>query len=168
MRRSIVNGNVDDVKTEYSRDHVLLRKSLVEVLLAWSKQAPPTEEGWVFAIPHTNRPYHPTDIQNRHIRPAGFCLLACPNCKAGVGVWCSEDRPTPNGKRLLIHDERKANAGEVQSDRLAYVSPYVPFMVGRDRCADEGAARVDASRVGSDYDECLRTGYVVLEAGSEQ
>ena len=112
VQRSIVNGNVDDVKTEYSRDHVPLHESLVEVLLAWSKQALPTEEGWVFASAHTNKPYHPTDIQKRHIRPAGFCLLACPNCGAGVGVWCSQDRPTPNGKRLLIHDERKANAGK--------------------------------------------------------
>jgi len=112
VQRSIVNGNVDDVKTEYSRDHVPLHESLVEVLLAWSKQALPTEEGWVFASAHTNKPYHPTDIQKRHIRPAGFCLVACPNCGAGVGVWCSQDRPTPNGKRLLIHDERKANAGK--------------------------------------------------------
>ncbi len=112
VQRSIVNGNVDDVKTEYSRDHVPLHESLVEVLLAWSKQALPTEEGWVFASPHTDRPYHPTDIQKRHIRPAGFCLVACPSCGAGVGVWCSQDRPTPNGKRLLIHDERKASAGQ--------------------------------------------------------
>ena len=112
VQRSIVNGEVDDVKTEYSRDHVPLHESLVEVLLAWSKQALPTEEGWVFASPHTDRPYHPTDIQKRHIRPAGFCLVACPNCRAGVGVWCSQDRPTPNGKRLLIHDERKASAGK--------------------------------------------------------
>jgi integrase len=112
VQRSIVNGNVDDVKTEYSRDHVPLHESLVEVLLAWSKQALPTEEGWVFASPHTNRPYHPTDIQKRHIRPAGFCLAACPNCGAGVGVWCSQHGPTPNGKRLLIHDERKASAGK--------------------------------------------------------
>ncbi len=33
VQRSIVNGRVDDVKTEYSRDHVPLHESLVEVLL---------------------------------------------------------------------------------------------------------------------------------------
>jgi len=38
------------------------------------KQALPTEEGWVFASAHTNKPYHPTDIQKRHIRPAAFAL----------------------------------------------------------------------------------------------
>ena len=51
VQRSIVNGQVDDVKTEYSRDHVPLHEALVEVLLKWSKQALPTEEGWVFASP---------------------------------------------------------------------------------------------------------------------
>jgi integrase len=112
VQRSIVSGNVDDVKTEYSRDHVPLHESLVEVLLPWSKEALPTEEGWVFASALTNRPYHPTEIQKRHIRPAGLCLVACPKCGAGVGVWCSQDRPTPNGKRLLIHDERQAVAGK--------------------------------------------------------
>jgi len=112
VQRSIVSGNVDDVKTEYSRDHVPLHDSLVEVLLAWSKEALPTKEGWVFASALTNRPYHPAEIQKRHIRPAGLCLVACPRCGAGVGVWCSQDRPTPNGKRLLIHDERQAVAGK--------------------------------------------------------
>jgi integrase len=55
VQRSIVNGQVDDVKTEYSRDHVPLHEALVEVLLVWSKEATPTEEGWVFASPLTNK-----------------------------------------------------------------------------------------------------------------
>jgi integrase len=112
VQRSIVNGNVDDVKTEYSRDHVPLDAALVEVLLVWSKEATPTEEGWVFASPSTNKPYQTTEIQKRHIRPAGCCLVECPTCGAGVGVWCSQVKPTPNGKRLLIHEERQAAAGK--------------------------------------------------------
>jgi integrase len=115
VQRSIVNGQVDDVKTEYSRDHVPLDAALVEVLLAWSKEATPTEEGWVFASPLTNKPYQTTEIQKRHIRPAGCCLVECPKCGAGVGVWCSQVKPTPNGKRLLIHEERKATAGKFSS-----------------------------------------------------
>ena len=99
-QRSIVNGQVDDVKTEYSRDHVPLHEALVGVLLEWSKQALPTEEGWVFASPLTNRPYQPTEIQKRHLRPAGWCLVECPKCGVGSGVWCRQDRPTPNGARL--------------------------------------------------------------------
>jgi integrase len=112
VQRSIVNGRVDDVKTEYSRDHVPLHEALVEVLLEWSKQALPTEEGWVFASPYKNKPYHPTEIQKRHIRPAGCCLVQCPTCGAGVGVWCWQDKPTPNGARLPIHDERQVAAGK--------------------------------------------------------
>jgi len=46
------------------------------------------------------------------IRPAGFCMVACPKCGAGVSIWCSQDHPTPNGKQLLIHDERQAVAGK--------------------------------------------------------
>lgn len=115
VQRSIVNGQVDDVKTEYSRDHVPLDAALVEVLLAWSKEATPTEEGWVFASALTNKPYQTTEIQKRHIRPAGCCLVECPKCGAGVGVWCSQVKPTPNGKRLLIHEERQAIAGKFSS-----------------------------------------------------
>ncbi|HZY61262.1 MAG TPA: site-specific integrase [Edaphobacter sp.] len=115
VQRSIVNGQVDDVKTEYSRDHVPLDAALVEVLLAWSKEATPTEECWLFASPLTNKPYQTTEIQKRHIRPAGCCLVECPKCGAGVGVWCSQVKPTPNGKRLLIHEERKATAGKFSS-----------------------------------------------------
>ena len=59
---------MDDVKTEYSHDYVPLHPSLTKIVLAWSKQAVPTAEGWVFANPMTNRPYHPTKIQKRHLR----------------------------------------------------------------------------------------------------
>jgi integrase len=69
-----VNGRVDDVKTEYSHDYVPLHDSLVEVLLAWSSQASPTLEGWVFANPSTSRPYYPTEIRKRYLRPLGLKL----------------------------------------------------------------------------------------------
>ena len=71
VQRSIVNGRVDDVKTEYSHDFVPLHESLIEVMLAWSAKAYPTEEGWVFANPMTSRPFYPTEIQKRHLRPLG-------------------------------------------------------------------------------------------------
>jgi integrase len=112
VQRSFVDGRTDEVKTEYSQDHVPLHASLSEIVLEWSKEAVPTEEGWVFANPITKKPYFPTEIQKRHIRPAGCCLVACPECKAEIGVWCSQDRPTPNGKRLLIHEKRRIAAGK--------------------------------------------------------
>ncbi|WP_213803192.1 site-specific integrase [Granulicella sp. dw_53] len=115
VQRSIVNGNVDDVKTEYSQDYVPLHPSLTEVILEWSKEAVPTKEGWLFANPITEQPYFPTEIQRRHLRPAGWCLVECPKCGVGTGVWCRQDRPTPNGGRLPIHKERRAAAGKYSS-----------------------------------------------------
>jgi integrase len=63
VQRSIVNGSVDDVKTEYSQDYVPLHTSLAEVVSEWSKESVPTEEGLVFANPITEKPYFPTEIQ---------------------------------------------------------------------------------------------------------
>lgn len=74
VQRSIVNGYVDDVKTEYSHDYVPLHDSLIEAMLAWSSQAYPNDAGWVFANPMTSRPYFPTEIQKRHLRPLGIKL----------------------------------------------------------------------------------------------
>lgn len=51
-------------------------------------------------------------VQQDYIRPAGCCLVACPKCGAGEGIWCLTDSPTPNGKRLLIHKGRKTDAGK--------------------------------------------------------
>ena len=115
VQRSIVNGQVDDVKTEYSQDYVPLHSSLTEVILGGTKESVPTEEGWVFANPITEKPYFPTEIQRRHLRPSGWCLVDCPKCGADVGVWCRQDKPTGNGARLPIHKERRAAAGKYSS-----------------------------------------------------
>ena len=45
VQRSVVNGRVDDVKTEYSHDHVPIHESLLKVLLAWSENARPRTRG---------------------------------------------------------------------------------------------------------------------------
>ena len=82
VQRSFVSGRVDDVKTEYSQDYVPLHPSLTEIVLEWSKEAVPTEEGWVFANPVTERPYHPTEIQKRHLRPSGKRM-------GRLWRWCS-------------------------------------------------------------------------------
>jgi integrase len=74
VQRSVVNGRVDDVKTEYSRDHVPIHGSLLEVLLAWAKDCPPTKGGWMFPSPLTDRPYYSTEIQRRHLKPIGIKL----------------------------------------------------------------------------------------------
>jgi len=73
-----VNGRVDEVKTEYSRDHVPLDARLVEVLLRWRSQtffAAP--EDWLFVNPVTGKPYHQEEIQKTHIKRAAIA--------AGIG-----------------------------------------------------------------------------------
>jgi integrase len=112
VQRSFVSGRVDDVKTEYSQDYVPLHRSLTKIVLAWSKQAVPTAEGWVFANPMTNRPYHPTEIQKRYLRTSGCCVVPCPTCGVATGEWCVQSQPTANGKRVVIHELRKAAAGK--------------------------------------------------------
>ena len=113
VQRSFVSGRVDDVKTEYSQDYVPLHASLSRIILDWSKQAVPTEEGWVFANAMTNRPFHPGEIQKRYLRPSGCCIVQCPACGARPGLWCWQTGPTANGKRVLIHEERKLAAGSL-------------------------------------------------------
>ena len=70
VRRSVVHGRVDDVKTEYSHDHVPLDPALAGALLEHKDRCHMTEEGWLFANPATDRPYHQEEIQKTHIRNA--------------------------------------------------------------------------------------------------
>jgi integrase len=70
VQRSVVHGRVDDVKTEYSRDVVPLDPALAGVLIAYRDRCHPTSEGWLFANPATDRPYHQEEIQKKHIRKA--------------------------------------------------------------------------------------------------
>jgi len=58
------------VKTEYSRDFVPLAPELAAELLAYRDRCYPTQDGWLFANPTTDRPYHQEEIQKKHIRAA--------------------------------------------------------------------------------------------------
>jgi integrase len=50
VQRAIVHGRVDEVKTEYSRDHVPLDVGLAQLLLSWRMTtAFPQDDDWVFA-----------------------------------------------------------------------------------------------------------------------
>ena len=70
VQRGVVHGRVDDVKTEYSRDVVPIAPELAKELLAYREHCYPTKEGWLFANPATERPYHQEEIQKKHIRKA--------------------------------------------------------------------------------------------------
>jgi hypothetical protein len=49
---------VGGVKTEYSRDCVPLAPELAAELLAYRDRCYMTQDGWLFANPATDRPYH--------------------------------------------------------------------------------------------------------------
>ena len=115
VQRSIVNGNVDDVKTEYSQDYVPLHPSLTEVSWNGARRLSLPKRDGSLRNPITEQPFFPTEIQRRQLWPAGWCLVECPKCGVGTGVWCRQDRPTPNGRRLPIHKERRAAARKYSS-----------------------------------------------------
>ena len=74
IQRSVVQGRIGDVKTEYSRDCVPLDTEVVEALMPHKERSFSTAEGWLFANPVTGKPYHQEEIQKKHIRKA--CIAA--------------------------------------------------------------------------------------------
>jgi integrase len=75
--RSVVHGEVGDVKTEYSRDSVPLDTAVIEARMLHKERSFSTPGGWLFANPMTCRPYHREEIQKSHIRGVGVA--------AGIG-----------------------------------------------------------------------------------
>ena len=71
VTRGVVDGIVDEVKTEYSEDDLPLDPDLATVLLSWKERCPKSEAGWMFPSPVTGRCYHASPIQQDYIRPAG-------------------------------------------------------------------------------------------------
>jgi len=126
--RAVVHGRVETVKTEYSEDELPLDPDFAAILLDWKRECEEKvrkalDEGTtplpgldlVFTSPATGRHFHTAPVQQDYIRPAGCCLVECPKCGAGEGVWCLTDGPTPNGKRPLLHEERWKAAGKYGS-----------------------------------------------------
>lgn len=126
--RAVVHGRVKTVKTEYSEDELPLDADFATILLDWkrhSKEQARNAENedptpWpgldlLFPSTATGRHYHTAPIQQDYIRSAGCCLVGCPNCGAPAGSWCLTDNPTPNGKRLPLHEQRWDAAGRYAS-----------------------------------------------------
>ena len=70
VQRVVVHGRVDHVKTDYSRDVVPIAPELAKELQAYREPSYPTQDGWLFANPGTDQPYHQEEIQKKHIRVA--------------------------------------------------------------------------------------------------
>ena len=71
VQRGVVQGHIDQVKTEYSNDVVPLDPDLAMVLLRWKEKCPETVEGWVFPNSLTGRPFHSSELQKNYLKPAG-------------------------------------------------------------------------------------------------
>ena len=71
VTRAVVDGVVDEVKTEYSEDDLPLDPDLATVLLNWKRQCAASQEDWIFPSPVTGRCYHASPIQQDYIRAAG-------------------------------------------------------------------------------------------------
>jgi integrase len=69
IRRSAVDGNVSDVKSEASRDVIPLGAGFMVFLERWQRIAPVSEEGWVFPSVVTGKPYHAGVLLRHHLKP---------------------------------------------------------------------------------------------------
>ena len=74
IRRAIVQGRVDQVKTERSDAPLPLARFVAELFLRWRQETPCREdEDWVFASPYKGgiKPLDASNLQTRVLRPAG-------------------------------------------------------------------------------------------------
>lgn len=69
IRRSVVNGHIEDTKTLASEDELPLHADLVEVLREWQNAEPPVK-GWLFGNIDTGKPYHADTMRQRHLNMA--------------------------------------------------------------------------------------------------
>jgi len=80
IRRAIVSGRVDDVKTEYSEAPLPLDPALAEVIFEWRRKTEfSADSNFVFASPYMagEKPYTPWNMQHNQLSPAAV--------KAGLG-----------------------------------------------------------------------------------
>lgn len=159
-----MNGNVDDVKIEYSQDYIPLHSSLTEVVLGGSKESVPTEEGWVFANPINEKPYFPTQIPEA---TPPVCRMVSGRVRCWFGRLVSAGPPDTEWHSLTDPQGAPNRSREVQLEWVAYLPPHLSFVAGRNRSPHEGATGTNTTCLHPDEDEHLWTGYVVIEKRSE-
>jgi integrase len=82
VRRAVVLGHVGEVKAPKSRSTLPLDSNLAALLLEYRERFAPDARpsDWVFANPARGKPWRPSRIQNRYLRPAG------------IKVWCEPQK----------------------------------------------------------------------------
>jgi integrase len=73
VRRSVVNGHVEDTKTLASEDELPLHPDLVDVLRQWREAELPVK-GWLFGNIDTGKPYHADTMRQRHLNKAAATI----------------------------------------------------------------------------------------------
>ncbi len=71
VERGIVQGRVDEVKTEYSNEDLPLDPAFARIMQQHRSGCPETPEGWVFPNPSTLKPYRQDSACKSYIKPAG-------------------------------------------------------------------------------------------------
>lgn len=82
VQRAVVLGVVGRVKTKQSKGRMPLDPDLAELLLDYKLRTNPNASAtdWLFVNPDTGRPWRPSHIQTKYIRPAGEKV-----CGEGIG-----------------------------------------------------------------------------------
>ncbi|MFP5277363.1 MAG: tyrosine-type recombinase/integrase [Acidobacteriota bacterium] len=112
--RAVVHGRLQRVKTEYSEDELPLDPDFATVLLEWKRRSKGTE--LVFTSPATGRHFHASPAQQDYLRPAGWCLVECPQCGAAIGKRCMDT----DGETPVVHEERRALAKRNKLDNVGW------------------------------------------------
>jgi integrase len=113
IRRAIVSGRPDDVKTEYSEAPLPLDPALAEVIFEWKRKAEfCSSSDFVFASPFTTgeEPYTPWNVQHNQLSPAavraaGLGLIGWDTLPHTYRAWLGD-----NGEPLTVQKELMRHA----------------------------------------------------------
>jgi integrase len=112
IRRAIVSGRVDDVKTEYSEAPLPLDPELAEVIFEWRRKTEfSADSDFVFASPYMagEKPYTPWNMQHNHLSPAakkaGLGPIGWHTLRHTYRAWLGD-----NGEALTVQKELMRHA----------------------------------------------------------
>src|SRR5580698_4896073 len=97
ITRGVVDGVVDEVKTEYSEDSLPFDPDLATVLLSWEQRCTESEVGWMFPSSVTGRCYYASPIQQ-----TTFVRLDGSLASATSGGTRSDTRTAPGSIWLAL------------------------------------------------------------------
>lgn len=90
IERAVVNGVIDDTKTDEARASVPLIEPALSLLIAWHQNCESPSKGWVFSGKHSGKPLNIPNLVNRVIRPtleeAGLTWKGLYAGRRGVGT----------------------------------------------------------------------------------